>query len=211
MDVPTVLTSDELVGAATSLLVQNCVYKFPVNVKNDAEPGDQTEIGRQLAIALSLLEPGTGWHFCQSTSRILTPKDELGLHGNIFAPHESNDEIHFHQTLTNATTATFANATPTYVEAKDKGPIRQHLTELLREGKTDTRYIDPESVWQTTATAGEALAFRVADRKTRLPLMHDFVTIGDERETVIDLIVTERLEQETLRQLALRRAILGML
>jgi hypothetical protein len=108
------------------------------------------------------------------------PATDRGLHGNSYIPELGEDIIHFHHTPVGIAAVKFGLLRPAW-----NPNVNRRLGQLLKRGKTDPRFAEPDSFQQTTVEPGGVVAFRLNDPSSHLPYLHEFKTIQSPRELQI--------------------------
>ncbi len=124
------------------------------------------------------------WDTLNNPARIVTPMQDLDMHGNPYDPEMLfKDHLHYHVTDSGSVRVTFAPALEPYLE--NRMAANKSRTEALRQGKTDIRYAHPDAFQVADITPGYAVIFRLAEAASRLPLLHDFTTTSGERVAAV--------------------------
>lgn len=178
-EIPVARDADALLRAASLLAVKNTAVILPETIDTDLGIIDTT--ARKLTAlvwALNQQKSSRRWAALQSTSWQVDATSDLGMHGNPFNSswQRSIDYLHYHRTPKGATLITTAEAGLEYRTAQPDY-VHERLNDLLKQGKTDPRFANPDSFQQAViGTPDKALVFRLNDR-TDVPLLHDFRTL----------------------------------
>lgn len=178
--VPTIATWNEMQDATAELARKNAAYVVAQSLEvGNGLPPFTTTLQKVGAAIYGLNKISQQWFPGLPISYRLDATADVGFHGNLSSTDLTQDVLFYDHTpvADEPVTVTFADAMPSYPYASPE-TINLYLTRLLAEGQTDPRYADPESFRQVALTAGQSVLYRLNDRKSGLPLLHDFRT-GD--------------------------------
>jgi hypothetical protein len=186
-EVPRMESSLALKAAVGDLTLRNTVYLIPGRFVTQYGPITKPESQADfIASTLGTMPDQLPWRVYRGGAALMGTAPggiaDIGMRASVdINEWPIVNSLRFHHTsfIEEGTEmrAVFANGTQAYKKTRNKTAVNAGLTHLLAEGKTDTRYVDPDSFQEVRVTQGESLLFHPYD-SAGIPFLHSFQTEG---------------------------------